>query len=257
MLNVIPVPAFNDNYIWVIQLPESYLCVVVDPGDAEKVQAYLDKKNLALSAILITHPHLDHVGGVAVLLEKYSVPVYGPADISVVTHPVSEGDIVDVLGLSFSVIGVPGHTLNHIAFYGDDKLFCGDALFSSGCGRMFEGTPAMFLASLNKLKSLPPKTKVYCAHEYTGFNLLFAKSIEPNNSDIAVYQKQVKSLRDDGKPTVPTHIGLELKVNPFLRTHVASVQAAAKEFLSLSVPTEIDEVRVFAALREARDNFSG
>lgn len=265
MLKVIPIPAFNDNYLWIIQLdnsshgsasPENNKCFVVDPGDAKPVKKYLERNNLGLAGILITHQHPDHIGGVSELLEIYAdIPVYGPKDISVVTHAVAEHNSINVLGEKFKIIEVPGHTLNHLAYYGDKKLFCGDALFSAGCGRMFEGTPEMFLNSLSKLKSLPVETQVYCAHEYTQFNLLFAQSIEPDNKDLLAYQEKVNILRADNKITLPSNIGLELKINPFLRTDILSVQAQAKKLLQLDSSIDIGEVEVFAALREARNQF--
>lgn len=267
MLKINAVSAFIDNYLWIIQNDNFHSsvssggfgknkCFVVDPGDAKSVKKYLEKNSLELAGILITHQHADHIGGVGELLALHNdLPVYGPADITVVTHAVRENNSIDILGKHFEVIEVPGHTLNHLAYYGDKKLFCGDALFSAGCGRMFEGTPEMFLTSLNKLKSLPVDTEIYCAHEYTQFNLLFAQSIEPGNQDLLAYQKKVNTLRAEHKITLPSNIGIELKVNPFLRTNIAAVKSKARELLMLNQQAEITEVDTFAALREAKNNF--
>jgi hydroxyacylglutathione hydrolase len=250
-LNVLPVPAFNDNYLWLIH--NGRHAVAVDPGDAQPILDALQEQQVSLSAILLTHHHGDHVGGVGQLLKQFDVPVFGPRNdrIGSVTVPLSEGDSVALpeLGLNFSVLDVPGHTLGHIAYFSADQqwLFCGDTLFAGGCGRLFEGTPAQMLASLNKLAALPDETKVYCAHEYTLSNLKFAKEVEPDNEKLLtrIYEEQAK--REQGLPTVPSTIGLEKLTNPFLRCAYPSVYE--KLIREQKVSTR-EPIAIFAALRE-------
>lgn len=222
MLKVIPICAFNDNYIWLILQPETRHAAVVDPGDADPVISYCTKHNITIDAILVTHHHGDHTGGITTLAEHYSTTVYGPAQepIPKCDHPLHEGDSVTLPtlnGLTFDIIDIPGHTSGHIAYYGNNWLFCGDTLFSAGCGRLFEGTPEQMFTSLKKLKSLDLKTKIYCAHEYTLANLLFAQHVEPNNQDIVTHIENCTKLRANNKPTLPSTIEMELKINPFLR----------------------------------------
>jgi hydroxyacylglutathione hydrolase len=255
-LNVLTVPAFNDNYLWLIHDGEH--AAVVDPGDAAPILAALRANHLSLTAILTTHHHADHVGGVTALLQTYNVPVYGPARdrIPAVTRQLHEGDVValEKPGLRFHVIDVPGHTLGHIAYYEQEHgwLFCGDTLFAGGCGRLFEGTPAQMLSSLDKLAALPDDTKVYCAHEYTMSNLRFAQAAEPGNSAITERLHIEQAKRDSHLPTVPSSIGLEKKTNPFLRSRETAVinQLRAENKLR-----EADPVTAFAALREWKNNF--
>jgi hydroxyacylglutathione hydrolase len=220
-LSVLTVPAFDDNYLWLIH--DGVDAVVVDPGDASAIIAALDQHRLTLVAILLTHHHADHVGGVPGLLARFSVPVYGPRgeDIATVTKRLGEGDTVSLprLGLDLQVIDVPGHTGGHIAYYNAQHgwLFCGDTLFAGGCGRLFEGTPAQMTTSLAKLAALPDETKVFCAHEYTMANLRFAQEVDPDN--IALRERIMidGAKRARGEPTVPSNIGLEKATNPFLR----------------------------------------
>jgi hydroxyacylglutathione hydrolase len=256
VLNVLTVPAFNDNYLWLIH--DGVNAAVVDPGDAAPILAALKSNNLTLVAILTTHHHSDHVGGVATLLKSFDVPVYGPAHdpIPTVTRPLVENDIVTIeeLDLRLSVLEVPGHTLGHIAYVAGEQgwLFCGDTLFAGGCGRLFEGTPAQMLTSLDKLASLPDSTRVYCAHEYTISNLRFALAAEPGNDILAARIKTEQVKRDQGMPTVPSSIGLERSTNPFLRAREPAIASRLK----LEGRVNNDEpVAVFAALREWKNGF--
>ena len=194
---VVPVSAFRDNYVWTLRRGKH--AAVVDPGEAAPVLDYLARENLSLAAILATHHHADHVGGIAELRQKYEVPVYGPKGepIATLTHPVSEGDRVSIpeLGVSFSVLDIPGHTRAHIAYYGAGALFCGDTLFACGCGRVFEGTAEQMLQSLTKLAALPDETKVYCGHEYTLANIRFARAVDPDNAMLAAREASASKLR--------------------------------------------------------------
>jgi hydroxyacylglutathione hydrolase len=251
MLNVLTVPAFDDNYLWLIH--DGVHAAVVDPGDAAPIMAALKAHNLSLAAILLTHHHGDHVGGVPTLLQHFKIPVFGPRRESIagVTHPLAEGDKVDIpeLQLTLSVLDVPGHTSGHIAYVAaqQDWLFCGDTLFAGGCGRLFEGTPAQMLASLDKLAALPDTTEVYCAHEYTMSNLRFARAVEPENSALTARFDAEQAKRDQNIPTVPSTIGLEKSTNPFLR---AREPAIADCLISNGRIADSEPVAVFAALRE-------
>jgi hydroxyacylglutathione hydrolase len=248
-LDVVPVCAFKDNYVWTLR--NATHAAVVDPGDARPVLDYLAREKLALAAILATHHHADHVGGVAQLLENYRVPVYGPKNepIPTLTRPVSEGDTVSIpeLGATFSVLDIPGHTRAHIAYYGAGALFCGDTLFACGCGRLFEGTAEQMYASLSKLRALPDDTKVYCGHEYTLANIGFAKNVEPRNRALETRETRDRSLREAGKPTLPSTLGEEKATNPFLRCTEPAVVESVNKYLGMRVS---DPVRVFAAIRE-------
>ena len=256
MLQVTPVRAFTDNYIWLIHSPRDPRQVVaVDPGDAAPVERILADRSLTLSGLLITHHHGDHVGGVADLLRERSIPVYGPANEAIPGNPtrLREGDRAELsaLGLEFSVLDVPGHTAGHIAYVGHGALFCGDTLFSAGCGRLFEGTPAQMHASLSKLAALPSDTRVCCTHEYTLSNLRFAAAVEPGNAARVDYDARCQALRAEGKPTLPSSIGLERRVNPFLRCDVPEVKASAHE----QGAEGDDAVSVLAALREWKNRY--
>ncbi len=226
MLEIHPIKAFNDNYLWAFKESGSSNACIVDPGDAAPVLAYLQKENLSLSAILLTHHHADHIGGVNELLEHYKVSVYGPDSVSIpqVTEPVFEGDVIKVANTSFRVLEIPGHTLDHIAYHADSAInenmespvvFCGDTLFAGGCGRVFEGTAEMMYNSLQKLAALNPQTQVFCAHEYTLNNLAFAEAVVPEDSTLQQRIQQEKSKRENDVPTIPTSIELELRTNPF------------------------------------------
>ena len=258
-MNLLPLPAFSDNYIWMLH--NAHQAIVIDPGDARPVLQALDKLGLQLQAILVTHHHADHVGGVEALRLATGAVVYGPAGERMPqgTTLLHHGDQVQVLGESFSVIDVPGHTAGHIAYYGAPAqsaplLFCGDTLFSGGCGRLFEGTPAQMLASLDLLAALPDNTQVCCAHEYTLSNLKFACAVEPGNSELLRYQGVCENLRQQQQPTLPSSIGLERSINPFLRTRVAQVAAAAQAHAHVPLNPQ-DAVAVLAALREWKNKF--
>jgi len=252
-----PLPAFQDNYLWFMH--DGRRALVVDPGDAQPVLATLQRESLQLEAILVTHHHADHTGGVDALREATNAAVYGPARERI-PEPftrLTEGDAVNVLGLRFSVLEVPGHTAGHIAYYCDDVdgkplLFCGDTLFSGGCGRLFEGTPADMLASLDKLAALPGETRVCCTHEYTLSNLKFASAVEPGNLELINYRAHCENLRARGLPTLPSSIEQEKAINPFLRSRVPGVTQAARAH---DAATGADEVSVFATLRQWKNEF--
>jgi len=256
-LGVRPVRAFADNYIWLIESPRVPARVVaVDPGDAAPVIAELERSGASLAAILLTHHHPDHIGGVSELLERGPVPVVGPDDdrIPQRTRTVRDGDRCDLpdLGLSFDILQVPGHTLKHIAFWGHGALFCGDTLFSAGCGRMFEGTPRQMNASLNRLRALPPETQMYCGHEYTAANLRFALTVDPSNRAALDYSERVARLRAADIPSLPSRMSLENQVNPFLRCDAAAVRAAAETRAGRPLHEPAD---VFGVLRAWKDQF--
>lgn len=257
MLEAFAVGAFSDNYIWHFSGPRDRgLVAVIDPGESEPVLRALAERELGLGAILITHHHFDHVNGVPGLLEKFDVPVYGPGvnGIPGVSHVVADGSAVhlDAAGLSFDVLGIPGHTLDHIAYFGHGSLFCGDTLFSAGCGRIFEGTPGQMRHSLERLRALDHHTHVYCGHEYTTANLHFAGAVEPGNHAIEDYLGYADRKRAWGEPTLPSTLGLEKRVNPFLRWDRPEVAAAASLHAGATL-SEPDEV--FAAIRNWKDHF--
>ncbi|MCC5880343.1 MAG: hydroxyacylglutathione hydrolase [Idiomarina sp.] len=253
-MHIHAVSAFDDNYIWIIH--DSHHCVVIDPGQAEGVIEFVSQHQLSIAAILVTHHHHDHTGGVKALRQLTDCPVYGPDNptISELTHRVGDADNVNIpsLGLDFSVLACPGHTLDHIAFYAAPWLFCGDTLFSAGCGRMFEGQPQQFWHSLEYLSALPDDTLVYCAHEYTEANLNFAAAVEPDNHAITTYLAEVKKKREDGQITLPSTLALEFNVNPFLRCRMQSVKDAAQQRAQTSLTDPAD---VFACIRHWKDSF--
>lgn len=249
-LQIEPIPAFEDNYIWLLHNTRD--AIVIDPGDAAPVLAALETKKLSLSAILITHHHADHIGGVATLLESYSCPVYAPSyEQFFFDHiTVTEGEVIDLpqLDLKFNVMWLPGHTLGHIAFVNNAYLFCGDVLFGAGCGRLFEGTPAQMLESLTRLKKLPSDTQVYCTHEYTAKNIDFALTLEPENQSLLDRKQAVTQLRKDNKPSLPSNIALELNTNPFLRCNQTSIIHHAEV-------AKADELTVFTKIRLLRNHY--
>ncbi len=258
---VTAINAFNDNYIWAISSENNDKIALVDPGDALVCIEYLQENNLALSAILITHHHKDHVGGIEKLLEyskdkAWPVTVYGPAteNIAQLDITLKENDTVDLTDLDcqFTVLDLPGHTKGHIAYYNENMVFCGDTLFSGGCGRLFEGTAQQMHHSLTKLTKLATDTLIYCAHEYTQANLAFALAVEPNNTDLHNYAEQVTMMRQQNQATIPTNIALELQINPFLRCHEESIKLAAQTY---SNQNQNNESEVFSAIRAWKDNF--
>ncbi|MGL4231032.1 MAG: hydroxyacylglutathione hydrolase [Casimicrobium sp.] len=259
MLTITPIPAFHDNYIWTLCNDDEFegAAVVVDPGDAVPVEAFLAAHKLTLRAILITHHHADHTGGVAALTRNRNIPVYGPRTETIigVTHPLAEDDRVDLgayaIG-SLRVMEVPGHTRGHVAYLGDGFVLCGDTLFAAGCGRLFEGTPAQMHASLAKLAALPAATRVYCTHEYTMSNLRFALAVEPHNKALQVRVFTEQERREHNMPTLPSSIELERATNPFLRTSCDEVIASAERFRGMRLHSEIE---VFAAIRAWKDDF--
>jgi hydroxyacylglutathione hydrolase len=254
MAAIIPIPAFADNYIWLVR--EGATAAVVDPGDAAPVIAYLDREGIALAAILATHHHGDHIGGVRDLVARSPVPVFGPARETIPgrTHALAEGDSITVpgIGCRFSVLDIPGHTSGHIAYVGDDVLFCGDTLFAAGCGRLFEGTPAQMVASLDKLAALPDAVRVYCGHEYTLANLKFAMAVEPGSRALHAREARERSKRERRAPTLPSTIAEERLTNPFLRTREADIRAAAERHAGRALA---DRVAVFAELRSWKNAF--
>lgn len=253
---MLAVPAFNDNYLWLIH--DGHYAAVVDPGDAAPILAALAKLQLKLAAILLTHHHHDHVGGVAQLLQHFAVPVYGPKNeiIAGVSQKLSESDAVVIpeLALQLSVLDVPGHTSGHIAYVAPEHgwLFCGDTLFAGGCGRLFEGTPAQMRTSLHKLATLPETTAVYCAHEYTLANLRFAVAVEPENAALIARIEQEQAKRAQGLATVPSTVGLEKATNPFLRDRTPAI---VERLMCNGRLQDDTPVAAFAALRAWKDTF--
>ncbi len=258
MTDVLHARAFADNYIWLIRGKSPGHVAIVDPGDADPVLEALEKQHLKPAAILCTHHHGDHVGGVANILKEYPIPVYGPARerISTLTHRLKDNDHINLpeLDLEFDVLDVPGHTAGHIAYYGAGMLFCGDTLFSAGCGRLFEGTAEQMHASLSRFAALPEATHMYCGHEYTEANLRFALAVEPHNADIQAYREKARAIRAQNLPTLPSTIGLERRVNPFLRAGQAGVRQSAEKQAGRGL---VSEVEVFAAVRRWKDSFRG
>lgn len=265
MLKIEAIPAFRDNYIWLFYDDIERAAWVVDPGDAQPVLDTLAAKQLPLAGILITHHHPDHVGGLKELVAHFSVPVYGPANTPAqgIDNPLRENDSVTAAGCEFSVIAVPGHTLDHIAYFcaaptsataaaQTPTLFCGDTLFAGGCGRVFEGTLPMMYDSLQKLAQLPAATQVYCAHEYTLSNLRFAQAIEPDNDNLLQRSAIDQQKRERQQATVPSVLSMELATNPFLRCEEKSVRCAAEHFAGQSTNSDAE---VFAILRSWKDDF--
>lgn len=254
MLTIHPIPAFKDNYIWTLH--DGHHAVVVDPGDATPVQAYLATHHLKLAAILCTHHHNDHTGGICELQQQHSCPVYAPRleDIPCRTVAVGEGEIIEIasLQLALRVMEIPGHTRGHVAYLGADAVFCGDTLFGCGCGRLFEGTPAQLLHSLHRLAALPENTLVYCTHEYTQANIRFALACEPTNQTLLQREQEVLQLRAAGLPTLPSSIALERASNPFLRCTESEIAQNVAQHIALNSLQELD---VFTAMRSWKNTF--
>ena len=254
MVNIESIEAFTDNYIWLVTTNEG--SIVIDPGESNNLLKILNQRNLDLRAILITHHHFDHTGGIDEIVSQKSIDVYGPKNnIDTINIRVKHGTIIELLGIQFEVIEIPGHTLDHIAYFsenqGDPVLFCGDTLFAGGCGRVFEGTLEQMHDSLSLLKKLPLNTKIYCGHEYTQSNLKFAKSVEPLNENIISRYNRVCKLREKGIPTLPSTIELELATNPFLRADIKEVQVE----ISKRFNTPKNDKDIFTAIRQWKDNY--
>jgi hydroxyacylglutathione hydrolase len=259
MLNIIPIPALKDNYIWLVIDTTSSCCVVVDPGEADPVLDALQAQSLKPVGILLTHHHADHTAGVTALLKNHTMPVFGPKQetISSVTHSLVDREKIQIrnmlLGnILFKTISIPGHTHGHVAYYTNGHLFCGDTLFTGGCGRVFEGTMAQMDASLQRLAALPDATHIYCGHEYTTANLNFARVVEPDNKDLQQRIKDTHQLRERGLPTVPSTLGLEKATNPFLRCEKTQVKKAAEDYCGQRLDTP---VAVFTVLRGWKNVF--
>lgn len=263
-LRIYPVPAFSDNYIWCLTNPESGKTLIVDPGQARPVLDYLNTNGFKADTILITHHHPDHTGGVKEIQQKFpDIRIFGPAGspFKGATALVQGGDELIWDGITFNILAVPGHTLDHIAYFSASQvnnksvLFCGDTLFVCGCGRLFEGTPDQMLTSLRALRDLPDNTAVYCAHEYTLANLRFARHWLPNDRALAEFEHTCKALREQGRPTVPTTIGQEKLLNPFLRWDDPMVVTAAENYSASHQLDSGSDCAVFTAVRHAKDHF--
>lgn len=256
MVNILTIKAYNDNYIWLIKDSQSQHCIVVDPGDAVPVLEVLASQELIIDAILLTHHHYDHVDGVEKLLAEsdQNIPVYSKNKLFAQSLLVEEGQQLHFFDsrFSFTVMEVPGHTLDHLAYYNEDLIFCGDTLFSAGCGRLFEGTPEQMYSSLSRIAQLPDSTKVYCAHEYTQNNLVFAHHLEPKNQMIKEYIQSAAKQRQQGVSTIPTTIALEKAVNPFLRCEKSSLVNSLQSRLAERLD---DPLSCFTALRNYKDHF--
>ncbi len=254
MIKINPIPAYSDNYIWLIQFGD-HQAVVVDPGEAAPVQKALQQQGLQLAAILVTHNHWDHINGIETLLEHSQVPVYGPASRQTpgLSHPCVSGQRIQINELNLEVLEVPGHTQDHIAFYGHQALFCGDTLFAAGCGRLLGGSAEQLYDSLDKITKLPINTDIYCTHEYTLSNLKFAQAVEPGNTHIMQRIATETEKRQQGQPTLPSTLQLELATNPFLRCQFNEVKTSAEKF---SAKTLTSPAQVFKTLRYWKDGFS-
>ncbi|MCG7896897.1 MAG: hydroxyacylglutathione hydrolase [Candidatus Thiodiazotropha weberae] len=255
MLQITPIKAFDDNYIWALRNPGASTAVAVDPGDETPLLNWLQENSLTLSAVLLTHHHYDHVGGVPELREAFpDLKVFGPAGESIkgVTEPLHEGDrpLIPGLDADFQVLELPGHTAGHIAYLGEQALFCGDTLFAAGCGRVFDGTMTQLANSLQRIAQLPAETKIYCAHEYTLDNLGFARWVEPESEAVMQRIDSEQAKRQNGEPTLPSTLQLELATNPFLRTQVPSIVTAAEK---VAGKTLTDHAEIFMVIRQWKD----
>ncbi len=256
MSTILPVSAFSDNYIWLICDEQQRYAAIVDPGDATPVMTALEEKNIEPIAILITHHHSDHIGGISRLLQKYpQLPVYGSKNerIATLTHKVEQDDVIDLqkIGIQLNVLDTFGHTAGHISYYAPDMLFCGDTLFANGCGRVFDGTIEALHQSIEKIAKLPPETKIYCAHEYTLDNIGFAKWVEAENKDLLEREAICWNLIDNDQATLPTLLADELKTNPFMRCKEQVVIEQAEKFAGKKLPNASE---VFRAIRQWKDS---
>lgn len=255
MIQVRGIPAFEDNYIWLIGVPDRREVAIVDPGDEDPVIELIEKEQLNPVAILITHHHRDHTGGIEALVARYGIPVYGPAHEKIpgLTQPLQDGASVTLsgIGVSFEVMETPGHTRGHLCYYGHGALFCGDTLFTAGCGRLFEGTAQQMHHSLSRIAALPDETLIYCAHEYTLANLTFARVAEPANQAIHDRYQATQQARTAGQPTVPAPLALEKATNPFLRCTVPELIEAASRFAGQPL---VEGAEVFATVRRWKDS---
>jgi hydroxyacylglutathione hydrolase len=254
MLSVEPLKAYDDNYIWLVSTNEG--SIVIDPGESNKIIDLMNKNKINLEGVLITHHHFDHTNGLNDVLDKKKLNVYGPKNnIDGINKIVSQSDKFNLIGIDFEVLEIPGHTIDHIGFYsfnnGNPILFCGDTLFSGGCGRVFEGTYEQMHQALNKLSKLPRNTKIYCGHEYTLSNLKFAKEVEPNNKQLEDEYKNVERLTSSNEPSLPTTLEKELNINPFLRCGISDVQNKINEKFNITG----NELEIFVALRKWKDAF--
>lgn len=254
MISIFPIRAFKDNYIWIVHNQQSAL--IIDPGDATPVLTWISQQNLQPIAILCTHHHHDHTGGIPSLVQEFAIPVYGPVHEKIpgLTHPLTEGDMLSFpeLSLEFNVLDIPGHTAGHIAYHGHNCLFCGDTLFACGCGRIFEGNAQQMFTSLQKLASLPDETLVYCAHEYTLANVRFARIIDPDNPDLIQLESTVEEKLEQNIPTLPSGLAVEKATNPFLRCDQPAIIHSASQHVGQHLN---DPVSVFAAIRDWKNNF--
>lgn len=267
MLNVIAIPAFTDNYIWMLKNKSNKNVLLVDPGDEKTIIYYLQQQALQPTVILITHQHYDHTGGIKKIVELYpDVKIYCPDSVvskpalsidlpiaEYVTHPLKDGDkiVIEEFDVNFEVLAIPGHTLDHIAYYGEGLVFCGDTIFGCGCGRLFSGSAEQMSASLQRLANLPIDTRVFSAHEYTVDSIGFAKWVEPDNKDLVLRYEIDFAKQEKGIPTMPSTIEIELKTNPFMRCHIAQVKQAAEKFSARELTTNAE---VFASIRQWKDS---
>ena len=255
MLKISHIQAYSDNYIWLIQTNEGN--TLVDPGDASPVLDFIQREEIEIDDILITHHHFDHVGGLQSLKPLINGSIIGPdsKNIDKLDYRVKDGELITTIGLEFSVIEIPGHTLDHIAFYSNTEkevLFCGDTIFSGGCGRVFEGTFQQMNNSINILSRLPNSTEIYCAHEYTLSNLVFAKQVEPHNGELNHYYEEVINMRKNDIATIPTTLNRELQINPFLRVSNASLRESISDKLNDS--DQLSDTEIFKFLRTWKDS---
>lgn len=254
--SILPIPAYTDNYIWLIIHSATQRCLIIDPGESTAVIQTLTRQKYIPTAVLLTHHHHDHSGGASELAHHFQLPVYGPAveAIPAVTHPLHNATLLlpDNWDTPIRVFSIPGHTRGHLAYYLEGRLFCGDTLFTAGCGRIFEGTPAQMYQSLAILTTLPATTEIYCGHEYTLANLQFALTVEPTNTALQERLQHSRALRQQGLPTVPSTATCEQQTNPFLRCHEASVQTAVTKHFGTQFASELE---VFTALREWKNSF--